>query len=135
MPLPSDAAGWQQYLAERFPEGMQFNWLDDSGGLIFPSRMLSMMKVITMRDSWPVLCGFDALQEDQDVWLHVESWREFDRHGRPGVWVTQYSPDDGSEPSAELSSWLDPEMVAELTRVRPDDEKALAQLAASFGDA
>jgi hypothetical protein len=131
MTLPSDVAGWQNYLEEHFPEGVQFNWLDASGALAFPSRMLSMLKVVSMQGAWPVLVGFDLLQEDQDVWLYVASWKEIDRHGHHVVRVTQSGSDAAS---AELSSWIDPEMATELARVRPEDEKALAQLAAAFGD-
>lgn len=129
MGLPTDAAGWQQYLDEHFPRGMQFNWLSDSGALVFPSRAMSMLKVISMHGEWPVLCGFDTLQEDYDIRLYPSSWKEIDRHGHFVARLTQSNSTDINAPSAELSSWISDELAAMLAEARPEDEQSLNAMA------
>lgn len=129
MALPSDAVGWQTLLDQSFPRGMQFNWLDESGALVFPSRALSMLKVIGMRGEWPVLCGFDALQEDYDIRLYVSAWKEIDRSGHKVVRIKQSNPSDSNALGAELSSWISEELATMLVSVRPEDEQTLNLMA------
>lgn len=128
MQLPHDAIGWQKYIDTSFPDGVQFNWIDPSdNSLIFPSRMLSTLKVVKMNGSWPVLAGFDFLQEDYDCWIYVVEWKETPRHGH---FVARAFQDEA--PAVELSSWIDEKMVALLAQARPEDENALTVIADSM---
>jgi predicted kinase len=122
------AAVWQQFLDDHFPSGIQFNYLDESGQLVFPPRLLSTVMVMAMRGEYPVLAGFDLKQEDYDIWIYVDSWKEIDRHGHYVVRCTQVDPNGGESRSVELSSWISEDLAARLAEVRPEDEQALAAI-------
>lgn len=119
-----EAAVWQQYLNERFPSGVQINYVEFDGSLRFPSRMLPAVVVMDlMSNGFPVLMGFDYLQQmSYDLQIFPESWEKIDRQGHFVVRVTQV---DG--PAIEMSSWIPEDMATEMHSERTRTLKELTE--------
>lgn len=115
------AVVWQSFLDEKFPHGMQMNYVRSDGSLQFPPRVLPVVTVMDMDDqnTWPILTGFDFLNQlTYDVWLLPVSWVAEDRDGRYVARIRQF---DG--PDVELSSWISEELAQAMAPVRSDLER------------